>query len=663
VWEDGDTLTIPVGTASWTSVLAVGKAITIQGAGIGQTIIQDDTSTNDVLLDVTLVADQTTRITGIEFEPGARATLALFGAINVVGANTDNRRIRIDHCKFDTLYRSAETINTVLGVFDHNTVIRRVTNGGGMGAIKGSTWDGATHGDGAMTAADDFGTDKFYFVEDCDFSSDTGAAYTLIDAQAGGRYVFRYNTVNNGSIESHGLEAAGERSGRAFEVYNNTFTGNNTRSTVGYYRGGVGLWHDNTISGFTTSCVVSLINNRSIEHLAFPFNGSDGRNVWDVNSGSNPFDTGTVTTGGAKTFTDTSKSWTPDDKWIGYTLRKTSAVPITSLTRSSTTITVTTTSPHGFSTGDEVSIFGANEWGFNYIYSNITVTGANTWTSTVPTSTGVPASGTGTMYCTKGVNFGEIVDSTANTVTVASGIFTANNMVLAAGETYEINKVTHSMDQPGRMGGTLLTGAYPALPGGWNNQTTSPWYEWNNLREGGADVDFSSLAAAGLTYAVVTAGTHYINDTVKPGYTPYTYPHPLVSGAADTTAPALAGCIVTVPGTTITLTFSEAVTRNSGTPTVSLSGGACSLSYSSGSGSSGHIYTLSRTVYAGETGTMSAAPGANGWEDAAGNDFAVVSNGPLTNNSTATPGGGSTAFGAGAGTASFGSGAGSVSFQ
>src|SRR4029453_1145448 len=36
---DGDTVTIPAGTCSWTTNLTVDKAITIQGAGIGQTTL------------------------------------------------------------------------------------------------------------------------------------------------------------------------------------------------------------------------------------------------------------------------------------------------------------------------------------------------------------------------------------------------------------------------------------------------------------------------------------------------------------------------------------------------------------------------------------------------------------------------------------------------
>src|SRR5438874_12360362 len=38
---NGDTVVIPSGTATWTSSLTISKAITLQGAGVGQTIIKD----------------------------------------------------------------------------------------------------------------------------------------------------------------------------------------------------------------------------------------------------------------------------------------------------------------------------------------------------------------------------------------------------------------------------------------------------------------------------------------------------------------------------------------------------------------------------------------------------------------------------------------------
>src|SRR5439155_16633778 len=40
--SDGDAVHVPPGTCSWTSTLTITKGITLAGAGIDQTIIQDD---------------------------------------------------------------------------------------------------------------------------------------------------------------------------------------------------------------------------------------------------------------------------------------------------------------------------------------------------------------------------------------------------------------------------------------------------------------------------------------------------------------------------------------------------------------------------------------------------------------------------------------------
>jgi hypothetical protein len=69
-----------------------------------------------------------------------------------------------------------------------------------------------------------------------------------------------------------------------------------------------------------------------------------------------------------------------------------------------------------------------------------------------------------------------------------------------------------------------------------------------------------------------------------------------------------------------------------------MSGGAVSLAYASGSGSNTLVYNLSRTIYSGETGTVSYTQPGNGIEDAAGNDLANISSSAVVNNSTQSAG-------------------------
>jgi hypothetical protein len=66
---------------------------------------------------------------------------------------------------------------------------------------------------------------------------------------------------------------------------------------------------------------------------------------------------------------------------------------VSSLTRSGTTATVTTSTPHGFVTGQKVVISGATQTAYNNAFT-VTVTGPTTFTFTVTGSPTTPATGT-----------------------------------------------------------------------------------------------------------------------------------------------------------------------------------------------------------------------------------------------------------------------------
>lgn len=69
---------------------------------------------------------------------------------------------------------------------------------------------------------------------------------------------------------------------------------------------------------------------------------------------------------------------------------------VTSITRSSSTATLTTTAAHGLATGDRVQVQGAAETEYNII-ATITVTGASTFTYEVTGTPSTPATGTITV--------------------------------------------------------------------------------------------------------------------------------------------------------------------------------------------------------------------------------------------------------------------------
>src|SRR4030095_9451029 len=124
VAHDGDTITLPAGTFSWTARLNITKGVTIQG----QTTISGAGTANPVINDVTIIQDNTPRsggamqgilfaniapgksfrFTGMTFVPGVTRAYPrnLNGAFHVAyqGA-TPSTSNRIDHCHFNQLYQ------------------------------------------------------------------------------------------------------------------------------------------------------------------------------------------------------------------------------------------------------------------------------------------------------------------------------------------------------------------------------------------------------------------------------------------------------------------------------------------------------------------------------------------------------------------------------
>jgi hypothetical protein len=84
---------------------------------------------------------------------------------------------------------------------------------------------------------------------------------------------------------------------------------------------------------------------------------------------------------------------------------------------------------------------------------------------------------------------------------------------------------------------------------------------------------------------------------------------------------------ISANGTTLTLTFSEAVRNGAGGSggwVITPSGGAATMTYTSGTGTASFIYTINRRVYLYETVTLTYVQPVNGVEDIFGNDLAAI---------------------------------------
>jgi len=86
------------------------------------------------------------------------------------------------------------------------------------------------------------------------------------------------------------------------------------------------------------------------------------------------------------------------------------------------------------------------------------------------------------------------------------------------------------LDQPGRGQGNLLAGIDPT-PSGWPQQTLAPVYGWNNVVNGTVSKLVSNAPS------VIVENRDFYN-AVKPGYTSYRYPHPLVQSSSPSVSPA-----------------------------------------------------------------------------------------------------------------------------
>jgi hypothetical protein len=507
---DGDTITIPDGPHTWTpSGPAISKAITLQGLGTVTTastakatnfatncgtVITDACTGQNGLLQFTLVANKASRMTGIKFT-GIRSEPQSNGIIYLVGGvyepETDTRSMRIDHCVVNNLNGCMISTQDVMGVVDHcsfrsadglSSIPFRVFNANWPGPHPEIYWALAS---GSWSDHNFFGTRKFLFFEDNNFLA--VAPYAAVDSWGGARFVFRHNTNTNTQIELHGTESSGRtRGGRAVEVYANEFVNSPPAGYVVNLRSGVALIYDNTTSGSWANPPNIALHAHRMFYPLSPFgdtNGpeADGQNPWDLNA------------------TESDGTYVAAHK----------------------------ASPYLFGTFTATS--GGTNPGF-YNEPTVTVSGAG-WT----TNQWVGYS----IRKTESIGIGayqyasEIVANTSDTITYYDAGGYGTTMTFMNGDVFTIRKVIHPLDGVGRSEGTPIAGTdTPILPTGWNDQIDSPCYEWNNKNPDG-----TTFFHMGSATATAVLGTNYINDTGShtpaPGYTPYTYPHPLVSGSVS----------------------------------------------------------------------------------------------------------------------------------
>lgn len=249
----GDTVQVPAGSCTW-STLAIAKAVTIKGAGIGSTNITLGTGNT-----ITKQAAGIIRIRDFSFSRSGGGN-GNYG-FQVGGAWKSAEPIIVQANAFTVSGSGLFRVdvaggfifagNTVTGAWDDSFL--QMKNIGGL-----STWTSNS----TMGTADTNGKWNLY-IEGNTF---TGGTNQGIDCDDAARCVFRHNVCNYMSFNSHGLDTS-QVGVRHFEVYSNQFRNDSAGGWTGgtggtdtsnqnwaiWIRGGTGVIYNNVIDDIANS--------------------------------------------------------------------------------------------------------------------------------------------------------------------------------------------------------------------------------------------------------------------------------------------------------------------------------------------------------------------------------------------------------------------------
>ena len=250
--SEGDTVIVPAGSATWDASLVITKGITLQGAGIGNTIITNGiakSTVNDYVIKYNPSSgDPWFELTGFTINANSHG-----GCVTVwhTAAVAALKNFRIHHNRFINSYsndsgeaQAAVRIKgQVYGLLDNCEFANNDTEFRPMGDDDNS-WNNFPI---------EPGTVNFFYIEDNTFTRTTDM---VIESGEGTRWVFRHNNVNLSTMGSGDciLDAHGDTGNRGnvgHECYENTYT-NGYEVKMHDHRGGTFFDFNNTIAAGTS---------------------------------------------------------------------------------------------------------------------------------------------------------------------------------------------------------------------------------------------------------------------------------------------------------------------------------------------------------------------------------------------------------------------------
>jgi hypothetical protein len=210
--HDGDTITLPAGSFTWSTPVYLTKAVNLLGAGTAQTTVYDNVPKPNpngsmVMLRVATPYQGTSqRVSGFTIHGQAQDNQNYnSGTLQMSGYS---HSFRVDHINFVAPGTGMiMTWGDLWGVIDHCTFD---TTGRKQGVqIHHSAWNGDASGFGDLSFEDSphLGTAEAIYIEDCVFNGASLSGAGVTDGAFGGRFVFRHNVINGGDqIAMHGTE-------------------------------------------------------------------------------------------------------------------------------------------------------------------------------------------------------------------------------------------------------------------------------------------------------------------------------------------------------------------------------------------------------------------------------------------------------------------------
>lgn len=241
----GDIVTIPAGNCSW-SGLNINKAVHVQGAGVGKTVITLSGNNS-----ISKQSNGIVRVTGFTFTKSGGGNESK--GITISGSWKNAEPVIIENNEFTISNTGLFALTTVGGVI--------IANNSFTGEWDDSFIQPKMHSDTeSWSTADTMGmkdsTGKLnHYIEDNTFYGGTNQG---IDADDGTRVVYRNNELTYSSFNTHGW-ATSSVGVRHFEVYNNTFRNPGGSNQIAnqnwaiWIRGGTGVVFNNRIDDIAGS--------------------------------------------------------------------------------------------------------------------------------------------------------------------------------------------------------------------------------------------------------------------------------------------------------------------------------------------------------------------------------------------------------------------------